>query len=304
MHDLNNMQLILLALLVSFVTSIATGIVTVTLLDQAPPAVTQTINRVIEKTVEVVTPSKIPPTTVTKTIVVKEEEFITKAAEKNALQVVEIGRLKKRLRAVGISRSPAEEFELEIFGTAFVLNKDFVVSQNMVLNDTEGLIIKSANNHFYTIRVSGRDVAHNVMLFSIGEQIRSAEGVVINADSLGLFPSAVFADVGKIQIGQTAIALGVYDGVLLSLGVVSQVKTREDVVKEGDKKTTKEVVSIHTTIAIERRYSGGPLININGEIMGINIVNDSDEQVTVPISVVKTLIEQQSLPKESKPATP
>ncbi|MDP3726053.1 MAG: S1C family serine protease [bacterium] len=300
MHDLNNTQLILLALLVSFVTSIATGIVTVTLLDQAPPAVTQTINRIVERTVEVVTPSKTPPTTVTKTIVVKEEEFITKAAEKNALQVVEVGRLKKRFRAVGVTKSPAEEFELEIFGTAFVLNKDFVISQNRVLGDTEGLVIKSANNHFYNIRIAGQDSAHNIMLFSIGEQIKSAEGIIVNAESIGLFPSAVFADANKIQIGQTAIALGVYDGVLLSLGVVSQVKTKEKVVKEGDEETIKEVVSIHTTIAIEKRYSGGPLININGELMGINIVNESGEQLTVPINVVKTLVEQQSLPKESR----
>ncbi len=56
MEDLNKTQLVLLTLLVSFVTSIATGIITVSLLEEAPSNVTQTINRVVERTVEKVVP--------------------------------------------------------------------------------------------------------------------------------------------------------------------------------------------------------------------------------------------------------
>jgi len=52
MNDLSKQQLILLALLVSFVTSLATGIVTVSLLDQAPTSVTRTVSQVIEKTIQ------------------------------------------------------------------------------------------------------------------------------------------------------------------------------------------------------------------------------------------------------------
>ncbi len=54
--DLTKSQLLLLTLLVNFVMSIATGIVTVSLLDQAPATVTQTVNRIVEHTVETVTP--------------------------------------------------------------------------------------------------------------------------------------------------------------------------------------------------------------------------------------------------------
>jgi S1-C subfamily serine protease len=52
MDHLSKQQIVLLTLLVSFVTSIATGIFTVSLMDQAPPNVVQTISRVVEKTID------------------------------------------------------------------------------------------------------------------------------------------------------------------------------------------------------------------------------------------------------------
>ena len=51
LKDLNKQQLILLTMLFSFVISIATGIVSISLMKVAPPIVPQTINRVIERTI-------------------------------------------------------------------------------------------------------------------------------------------------------------------------------------------------------------------------------------------------------------
>ena len=56
MEHLTKQQLILLTLLVSFVTSLTTGIVTVSLMDQAPQGVTQTVSQVIERTIQAAVP--------------------------------------------------------------------------------------------------------------------------------------------------------------------------------------------------------------------------------------------------------
>ncbi|MBU6426825.1 trypsin-like peptidase domain-containing protein [Patescibacteria group bacterium] len=56
MEHLTKQQIVLVTLLVSFVTALATGVVTVSLMNQAPESVTQTISKVIERTIEAAAP--------------------------------------------------------------------------------------------------------------------------------------------------------------------------------------------------------------------------------------------------------
>ncbi|HEY5587675.1 MAG TPA: hypothetical protein VIK86_01825 [Candidatus Paceibacterota bacterium] len=58
--ELDKKQLILLTLLITFVVSIGTGIVTVSLMNQMPKSVPQTINNVIQRTIEKVTTVETP----------------------------------------------------------------------------------------------------------------------------------------------------------------------------------------------------------------------------------------------------
>ncbi len=87
--------MILLVLLVSFVTSIATGIMTVSLLQQAPVEMTRTINNVVEKTIQQVTPSAVsniisPQNQQVTTVVVNEDDMVTIAISKNLKSIVRI----------------------------------------------------------------------------------------------------------------------------------------------------------------------------------------------------------------------
>ncbi|MSU45505.1 MAG: hypothetical protein EXS47_02680, partial [Candidatus Zambryskibacteria bacterium] len=92
MEDLNKHQIILLTLLISFVTSIATGIMTVSLLQEAPLEVTRNINRIVEKTIETVIPATItlPGQKEVTTIVVKEEDLVIDSINKNVNSIVRI----------------------------------------------------------------------------------------------------------------------------------------------------------------------------------------------------------------------
>src|SRR3989344_3505658 len=88
--DLNKSQLILLAVLLSFVTSIATGITTVTLMQQAPPAFTAPVNRVIQQTIEKI--QQVEGKTTVQTVIVKEEDLVVDAIAKNASAVFAISK--------------------------------------------------------------------------------------------------------------------------------------------------------------------------------------------------------------------
>ncbi len=95
-EDLSKAQLLLLMILVNFVTSIATGVLTVSLLDQAPATVTQTVNRIVDHTIETVatgTPLAAvvtPPPAAIKTTIVNTDDLRTAAVAADASRTVGI----------------------------------------------------------------------------------------------------------------------------------------------------------------------------------------------------------------------
>jgi hypothetical protein len=85
-EELSKSQLILLTILVNFVTSIATGILTVSLLDHAPPYVTQTVNRVVEHTIQTVTQAA--PAAVVAAPAPSTQDLVTSAIAADATRIV------------------------------------------------------------------------------------------------------------------------------------------------------------------------------------------------------------------------
>jgi len=118
MEDLNKNQIILLVLLISFVTSIATGIMTTSLLQEAPLEVTRNINRIVEKTIETVT---IPGVTTPgqkeiTTVIVKEEDMIVSSIDKNIKSIV---RINEKDSVTGL---------ISFYGLGLVINKDGIIA--------------------------------------------------------------------------------------------------------------------------------------------------------------------------------
>lgn len=89
-EGLSKSQLVLLTILVNFVTSVATGILTVSLLDYTPPYVTQTVNRVVEHTIETVAQAVPAAVVAVPTPAPSNQDLVTAAISADASRLVAI----------------------------------------------------------------------------------------------------------------------------------------------------------------------------------------------------------------------
>lgn len=125
-QDLNKSQLILLAILISFVTSIATGISTVTLMQQAPSSVTVPINRIVKQTIEKVVP-------------VESKTQPLSADQQKLLEDL------KAIKPLTVSLFLKGDKEDKILGTGLFLGNDKVVIASIIPQPKEGevYVVKS-----------------------------------------------------------------------------------------------------------------------------------------------------------------
>ena len=244
-NDLNKSQFFLLILLVMFVTSVTTAIVTVTLLDQSPKggfsgAVTQVVERTIEKIVPGAT------TTIVKIVreapLPNEGQLIAQAVAKVSSGVVEIsqkdGAGKKKL------------------GTGFVLENDLVVTgaKNLPV-DLKELSVSFGKANLQADLIS-RDDNHGVAFFRV-----NASGTE-------------FAKPGQLAeepptVGQTVVGLSVAGdgsaeiatGLVIDLASATATTSSEEITLAG----------LIRTNAVNTDNIGGPIIDTEGRIVGVGI---------------------------------
>lgn len=114
----------------------------------------------------------------------------------------------------------------------------------------------------------------------------------MEADTKSVISIATLGSEDEVQVGQKVVAIGnaLGYGQVLTVGYVSAVN-REVTIED------KRMTLIQTDAAINPGNSGGALLNLNGEVIGINSAKYSDTDVegmgfAIPISLVKEIIDE------------
>lgn len=264
MEDLTKQQIILLTLLVSFVTSIATGITTVALVNQAPPAVTQTINRVIQKTIETVIPGQ--NNSGPQTVIVKEEDLVVDAIDKNAASLV------------AIKEDVAGQNGI-LLGTGFVVSKSgIVITDNRIAIEKGNYIIVSNG-----VPYPAEFLLNDARGFSV---LRALPYKDPNTQVFKTFDFSSLGDSDAVKVGQTVVAPSTLDGESLNVakGIISRINT-----EPASGSTSAKVTGIMLTMSLGRANSGGPLLDTDGEVIGLVLVKDGNT-VVIPSNVLSEVI--------------
>ena len=264
MEDLNKNQIVLLTLLVSFVTSIATGIMTVSLLQVAPVEVTRNINSIVEKTIEKVTPSN--NLTLQKevtTIVVKEEDSITEAISKNVKSIV---RIKEWDPLADITN---------FYGLGLVIDKNgSIVADRKTITEGNKYTAVASDGSDFSLTATGTDKKTNFIIFKPSETISTSTRSALVVGTFGT---------SDPKLGQTVISLGGNTTNAVSVGRVTLLGTSDETVGTT---TTKYISGISTDVSIKDLVDGSPLFNLSGEIIGIKLSDDISKSFTA-ISILK-----------------
>lgn len=186
--DLNKSQLILLAVLLSFVTSIATGITTVTLMQQAPASFTVPVNRVIQQTIEKI--QQVEGKTTVQTVIVKEEDLVVDAIAKNITAVFTVSKEILDLEGKTIEVSA---------GRGFGISTDGIVVVDGNLIPDKGV--------YYLKNDSGKFKADFVSLEKDGFAFLKI-GAPLDEKNKITFTVPAFGDLDKMKIGQKILVLG------------------------------------------------------------------------------------------------
>ena len=187
--ELNKSQLILLAVLLSFVTSIATGITTVTLMEQAPSSVTVPINRIVRQTVEKI--QQVEGKTTVQTVVVKEEDLVVDAIAKNQSTVFTIS---KEI----FDEQKSDTIEVSAGRGFAISNKGIIVADATLAPYNLTYYVKNSSGKFKALFVASYKDGFSFL--KIGEPIDGKSKPVYTVSSFG--------DLSKMKLGQKVIIFG------------------------------------------------------------------------------------------------
>jgi len=164
-------------------------------------------------------------------------------------------------------------------GSGFIISADgYVVTNNHVISRADEIIVTLTNGEEYTAELKGTDAKTDLALLKLN-----------TSDDL---PFVKFGDADKSRVGDWVLAIGNPFGLggSASTGIIS---ARGRDINSGPYDDY-----IQVDAAINRGNSGGPLFNLQGEVIGINtaIYSPNGGSVgigfSIPSTLAKTVIQQ------------
>lgn len=147
---------------------------------------------------------------------------------------------------------PDQKMKQQSLGSGFIINKDgYIVTNNHVVDDAEEIKVKLSDGREYTAKVIGRDSKTDLALIKISSPFEN-------------LPILALGDSEKMRVGDWVMAVGNPFGL-------------EQTVTQGIISATGRVIGsgpydnfLQTDAPINPGNSGGPLVNLKGEVIGIN----------------------------------
>ena len=172
--------------------------------------------------------------------------------------------------------NPPKGFEQRGVGSGFVMNRNgYILTNNHVVEDADQIKVKLANGKEYDWRIVGRDPKTDIALIKI-EAFSDLQPLNLgNSDDL--------------KVGSWVVAVGSPFGLeqTVTAGIIS---AKGRVIGSGPYDNF-----IQTDASINPGNSGGPLINMKGEVVGINtaiIASGQGIGFAIPINMAKEIAPQ------------
>ncbi len=170
-------------------------------------------------------------------------------------------------------------------GTGIIISKDgYILTNKHVVKDAETIEIMGSDGTQYTdVKLVGADPLNDVAFLKI--------------NGVNDLPAATLGDSSTVRVGQKVIAIGnslgryqntVTTGIISGKGRPVQAATSEH--SDAAESLTD---LLQTDAAINPGNSGGPLLNMSGQVIGINTAIVSDAQsvgFAIPIAATKGLV--------------
>lgn len=184
------------------------------------------------------------------------------------------------------SRFYSQTYEQQGAGTGIIVSKDGYIMTNKHVVDgaREVTVALSSGETYESVQVVGVDPLNDIAFLKVK-----------NVKDL---PAAELGDSKTIRIGQTVVAignaLGQYSNTVTS-GIVSGTGRPIVASSDGTSRGATESLNdlIQTDAAINSGNSGGPLLNLKGQVIGVNTAVASQAQgigFSIPIGATKGML--------------